>query len=94
LEYAARLKSELECMDGFISLERFQRLTDPDKMLSLSFWRHVLSCFARALDQYIINGTTVGRCLLVPLGHAIIATDGTVARLPPKILEPRQLGVA
>jgi|SRR5580704_12617425 heme-degrading monooxygenase HmoA len=39
LEHAARLKSELECMDGFISVERFQSLTDPDKLLSLSFWR-------------------------------------------------------
>jgi heme-degrading monooxygenase HmoA len=39
LEYAARLKTELECMDGFISVERFQSLTDPDKLLSLSFWR-------------------------------------------------------
>jgi heme-degrading monooxygenase HmoA len=39
LEHAARLMSELECMDGFISVERFQSLTDPDKLLSLSFWR-------------------------------------------------------
>jgi heme-degrading monooxygenase HmoA len=39
LEYAARLKGELECMDGFISVERFQSLSDPDKLLSLSFWR-------------------------------------------------------
>ena len=39
LEHAARLKSELECVDGFISVERFQSLTDPDKLLSLSFWR-------------------------------------------------------
>ena len=39
LERAARLKSELECMDGFISVERFQSLTEPDKLLSLSFWR-------------------------------------------------------
>jgi len=30
---------ELECTDGFISVERFQSLTDPDKLLSLSFWR-------------------------------------------------------
>jgi heme-degrading monooxygenase HmoA len=34
-----RLKVELEGMDGFISVERFQSLTDPDKLLSLSFWR-------------------------------------------------------
>jgi len=39
LELAGRLKSELERMDGFISVERFQSLTEPDKLLSLSFWR-------------------------------------------------------
>ena len=26
-------------MDGFISVERFQSLTNPDKLLSLSLWR-------------------------------------------------------
>jgi heme-degrading monooxygenase HmoA len=39
LQHATRLRSELECMDGFISVERFQSLTDPDKLLSLSCWR-------------------------------------------------------
>src|SRR4029079_2853201 len=39
LEHAAHLKSDLECIDGFMSVERFQSLTDPDKLLSLSFWR-------------------------------------------------------
>ena len=39
LEHAARLKRELERMDGFISVERFQSLPDPDKLLSLSFCR-------------------------------------------------------
>jgi len=39
LDYAARLRHELEHMDGFISVERFQSLTDPDKLVSLSFWR-------------------------------------------------------
>jgi heme-degrading monooxygenase HmoA len=39
LEHASRLRPELEKIDGFISVERFQSLTDPDKMLSLSFWR-------------------------------------------------------
>ncbi|CEJ10156.1 Antibiotic biosynthesis monooxygenase [bacterium YEK0313] len=36
---AARLRDDLMAMDGFISVERFQSLTDPDKLLSLSFWR-------------------------------------------------------
>ena len=39
LDYAARLKPELEKMDGFVSVERFESLTTPGKMLSLSFWR-------------------------------------------------------
>jgi heme-degrading monooxygenase HmoA len=39
LDHAARLKGELERVDGFISVERFQSLTNPDKLLSLSFWR-------------------------------------------------------
>ncbi len=39
LDLAARLKPELEKIDGFISVERFSSLTTPGKMLSLSFWR-------------------------------------------------------
>ena len=36
---AASLRDELERIDGFISVERFQSMTDPNKLLSLSFWR-------------------------------------------------------
>ncbi len=39
LDHAAALKPLLEQMDGFISVERFQSLAEPDKLLSLSFWR-------------------------------------------------------
>lgn len=39
LGIAAKLKPDLEKIDGFISVERFQSLTDPTKLLSLSFWR-------------------------------------------------------
>lgn len=39
LDTAARLKPELEKMDGFISIERFESLVKPGKILSLSFWR-------------------------------------------------------
>jgi len=39
LEIAAGLKPLLEEVDGFISVERFQSLTDPTKLLSLSFFR-------------------------------------------------------
>jgi heme-degrading monooxygenase HmoA len=39
LDIAAALKSDLERIDGFISVERFQSLTNDGKILSLSFWR-------------------------------------------------------
>jgi heme-degrading monooxygenase HmoA len=39
LRLAAALREELDCADGFISIERFQSLTEPEKILSLSFWR-------------------------------------------------------
>ena len=39
LGIAAELKPLLESIDGFISVERFQSLTDPKRVLSLSFWR-------------------------------------------------------
>jgi heme-degrading monooxygenase HmoA len=38
-ELAAGLRKQLEAIDGFISVERFQSLTQPNKVLSLSFWR-------------------------------------------------------
>jgi heme-degrading monooxygenase HmoA len=39
LGIAARLKPILEQQDGFISIERFESLTNPGKLLSLSIWR-------------------------------------------------------
>ena len=39
LDIAASLKPELEQIDGFLSIERFQSLVDDTKILSLSFWR-------------------------------------------------------
>jgi heme-degrading monooxygenase HmoA len=39
LDIAAALREELTGIDGFVSVERFQSLTDPSKMLSVSFWR-------------------------------------------------------
>src|SRR6185369_11702364 len=39
LDIAASLRPELERIDGFLSIERFQSLVDDTKLLSLSFWR-------------------------------------------------------
>ena len=38
-DIAATLRPELERIDGFISVERFESMTMPGKFLSLSFWR-------------------------------------------------------
>jgi heme-degrading monooxygenase HmoA len=39
LDLAAELRPALARIDGFVSIERFQSLTEPEKMLSLSIWR-------------------------------------------------------
>lgn len=39
LSIAAALAPRLGAIDGFLSIERFQSLSNPEKLLSLSFWR-------------------------------------------------------
>jgi heme-degrading monooxygenase HmoA len=39
LDLAAEMRPLAEAIDGFISVERFQSLTNPGKLLSLSVWR-------------------------------------------------------
>lgn len=38
-DIAAELRPLLDTIDGFISIERFESLSEPGKILSLSFWR-------------------------------------------------------
>lgn len=38
LDIAAEMRPLAEQIDGFISVERFQSLMHPEKLLSLSFW--------------------------------------------------------
>jgi heme-degrading monooxygenase HmoA len=38
-DLAGALKPDLEKIDGFISIERFESVTTPGKYLSLSLWR-------------------------------------------------------
>lgn len=40
LDIAAGLKPELSKIEGFISIERFQSVSNPEKVLSLSFWEN------------------------------------------------------
>lgn len=38
LEMAAAMRAEVEKIEGFISVERFESLTEPGKLLSISVW--------------------------------------------------------
>ena len=52
-DLAADLRPMLAGIDGFVSIERFQSLTDPDKLLSLSIWRDEAALAAwRNLDRH------------------------------------------
>jgi heme-degrading monooxygenase HmoA len=46
LAAAAALREQLERIDGFVSIERFESLSQPGKLLSLSFWRDEASVVA------------------------------------------------
>ena len=39
LDLAAALREEVEGIDGFVSVERFESLSTPGKLVSISFWR-------------------------------------------------------
>jgi len=53
LDLAASLRPLLEQIDGFISVERFESLSEPGKMLSLSVFRDEAAVTRwRALEQH------------------------------------------
>jgi heme-degrading monooxygenase HmoA len=47
LDMAAKMRPLVEQIDGFLSVERFQSLTNPEKLLSVSFFRD-----EAALDEW------------------------------------------
>jgi heme-degrading monooxygenase HmoA len=53
LKMAAALRSEVEQIDGFISVERFESLYEQGKLLSLQFWRddEAIGRWRRHLDH-------------------------------------------
>jgi heme-degrading monooxygenase HmoA len=61
LAMAAALRADLDTMDGFISIERFQSLTDPTKLLSLSIWRDEGSLAAWRNNANHRNSQAAGR---------------------------------
>ena len=103
LEHAARLRGELDAVDGFISIERFQSLTDPDKILSLSFWRDVerrdtvaQSC---ASSRHAVSGTerhlqrlSLARCRRGPRLHDAGTTRTGAVLIAARLILPEGRG--
>lgn len=58
---AAALRAELENFDGFISIERFQSITNPGKFVSISFWRDEASLQAWRNVEGHRSAQTAGR---------------------------------
>ncbi len=61
LGIAASLRSELEKVDGFISIERFSSLTTEGKILSLSTWRDEQAIIAWRENTKHATAQTRGR---------------------------------
>ncbi len=61
LELAAQLKPLLSDIDGFIDIERFQSLTSPGKILSLSWWRDEASVEAWKKNHFHRAAQAEGR---------------------------------
>jgi heme-degrading monooxygenase HmoA len=52
-DLAAALRADLEKIDGFVSIERFQSLATPGKFVSISFWRDEAAIRAwRSLERH------------------------------------------
>ncbi len=63
LDMAAEMRPLVEQIDGFISVERFQSLTNPEKLLSVSFFRDetALDAWRRLADHRRAQATGRGR---------------------------------
>ena len=73
LDIAAKLKPELAKIDGFISLERFQSLSQPKKILSLSFWQDEQSILTWRNRELHRNAQSKGRNYIFKDYHLFIA---------------------
>ena len=60
-EIAAELKPQLEKIEGFISVERFESVTHPGHYLSLSFWRDEEAVRAWRRNAFHREGQREGR---------------------------------
>ncbi len=75
LDAASALRQHLEDIDGFISIERFESLTHPGKILSLSVWRDGSS--GERLNLTDPSRQRADRISLPTTGSASLPSSGT-----------------
>lgn len=61
LDIAARLRPLLDEIDGFVSIERFESLSQPGKILSLSFFRDEAAVASWRRTELHRSAQTAGR---------------------------------
>lgn len=61
LDLAAALRGDLHAIDGFLSVERFESLAEPGKLLSLSFWRDEAAVAAWRVQGHHRSSQAKGR---------------------------------
>jgi heme-degrading monooxygenase HmoA len=61
LDIAAALRPRLDTIDGFISIERFESLSQRGKLLSLSFWRDEAAVAAWRTTEAHREAQAIGR---------------------------------
>jgi len=80
LDIAAALRPILEHIDGFISIERFESLTEPGKILSLSFFRDEAAVALGAKPKTIVAPRQPGGATSLPItGFASLQLSETMA---------------
>jgi heme-degrading monooxygenase HmoA len=64
LDLAAALRPRLEEIEGFLSIERFESLSEPGKLLSLSFWRDESAVATWRQEEAHRAAQSVGRMVI------------------------------
>ena len=83
LDLAGKLRCELETIDGFISIERFESLSSRGKILSLSFWRDEAAVAQwRNLPEHRRAQQEGAEVVLTSFGRAMTLTERAARRLP------------
>jgi len=96
LDLAAELRPLLDTIDGFISIERFESLYEPGKLLSLSFTSvsTTSSRAKRAVNSTVCCQGTSGSCTpwRIRTGQPVSIIPSSSRCLRPSSMSPRVMG--